>query len=87
MTPLSSQNRLRILRKERGLTLLQVSEATGLAFSTLHAAETSEREVTLRIALRLAQFYGLPLNNIWQPLYEQICQEAPTSEPSPAESK
>jgi putative transcriptional regulator len=69
------QNRLRHLRKEYGLSVEQVSEATGLSYSTLYAIETTEREVTLSTAFKLARFYGLPLENIWQPLYEQLCQE------------
>jgi transcriptional regulator with XRE-family HTH domain len=40
------QNRLRSLRREYGLTVEQVSNATGLSFSTLYAIDTTEREVT-----------------------------------------
>ena len=52
-----------------------------MPLTTLQALETTEREVTLGLALRLAQFYGLPLDNIWQPLYDRICQEVA---PAPA---
>ena len=69
------QNRLRSLRKESGLTVEQVSNATGLSYSSLYEIETTERNVTLNTAFRLSQFYGLSLENIWQPLYDQICQE------------
>ncbi len=49
-------HRLRTLRTQRGLTLRQVSERTGLAISTLHEIEKREREVTLTTALKLACF-------------------------------
>jgi DNA-binding XRE family transcriptional regulator len=61
--------------------LQQVSEGTGLSISTLHAIENEqEREATLATAFKLARFYGLTVEKIWQPLYEQICQEADESQ-------
>lgn len=75
--PRKIQNHLRTLRAQRGLTLQQVSEGTGLSISTLHAIENEqEREATLATAFKLARFYGLSVEKIWQPLFEQICQEA-----------
>ena len=75
--PRKVQNHLRSLRAERGLTLQQVSEGTGLSISTLHAIENEqEREATLATAFKLAHFYGLSVEKIWQPLFQQICQEA-----------
>jgi len=69
-------NRLRRLRAEYGLTLEQVSQATGLSFSTLHAVENQERgDMRLGTAFRLAHFYGLSVAEIWQPLYDQVCEE------------
>jgi putative transcriptional regulator len=69
--------RLRTLRTQRGLTLKKISEGTGLAISTLHEIEKHERDVTLTTAFRLARFYGMPVAEIWRPLFQQICQEAP----------
>jgi len=69
---------MRTLRTQRGLTLEQISERTGLSVSTLHEIEKHEREVTLTIAFRLACFYGLPVAEIWWPLFLQICDTAPT---------
>jgi transcriptional regulator with XRE-family HTH domain len=65
---------LRTLRTERGLTLKQVSEGTGLSVSTLHAIEKG-RPATLITAFKLSHFYGLSVENIWEPLFQQICQE------------
>jgi transcriptional regulator with XRE-family HTH domain len=69
------QNRLRSLRAKRGLTLERLSQATGVSLSTLHAIENDERrDILLGTAFRLAQFYGLPVETLWEPLYDQICQ-------------
>lgn len=86
MTHLSPQNRLRVLRKECGLTLEQVSQATGLAFQLVRSAETKGTDIKLGTAFRLAQFYGLPLENIWQPLYGRISGEVtPSLQPASKE--
>jgi transcriptional regulator with XRE-family HTH domain len=75
------ENRLRTLRKEHGLTLEQLSQATGLNPSTLHANEAGGRDISLANALRLACFYGLSLEDVWRPLWERICDEvAPAPE-------
>jgi DNA-binding XRE family transcriptional regulator len=80
--PRKIQNHLRTLRSQRGLTLQQVSEGTGLSISTLHAIENEqEREATLATAFKLARFYGLSVEKIWQPLFEQICHEADENQP------
>ncbi len=68
---------LRTLRTQRGLTLRQISERTGLSVSTLHEIEKHEREVTLTTAFKLAHFYSMPVAEIWRPLFQRICQEAP----------
>ncbi len=76
------QHHLRRLRTQRGLTLKQISDGTGLSISTLHAIEKQEREPTLTSAFKLAHYYGLPVADIWQPLFGQICREVPAGEPS-----
>lgn len=73
--PREVQHCLRTLRAQRGLTLKQISDSTGLSISTLHAVEKQEREVTLRTAFKLAHFYGLSVADIWQPLFHQIERE------------
>lgn len=68
------QNHLRRLRLEYGLTLEQVSYATGISASSIQALENDRREVMLRTAMKLARFYRLPLDEIWRPLYEAVCR-------------
>lgn len=76
-SPRKLEHRLRALRAECGLTLKQLSQATGLAVSTLHSIEKQERQATLATAFKLAHYYGLTVANIWQPLFRQICGQAP----------
>lgn len=75
-----AQHRLRTLRAERGLTLRQISSGTGLSVSTLHAVEKQQREVTLTTAFKLAHYYGMPVADIWRPLFRQIGREMAGSE-------
>jgi transcriptional regulator with XRE-family HTH domain len=70
-------HRLRTLRTQRGLTLRQISERTGLSVTTLHEIEKHERKVSLMTALKLGHFFDMPVAEIWRPLFQQICEEAP----------
>jgi len=77
------KNRLRDLRKQSGLTLEQLAHTTGISASTIRALEADKGEVKLGTALRLAQFYGLPLENIWGVMYDEIRQQVtPASRPT-----
>jgi transcriptional regulator with XRE-family HTH domain len=49
------------LRKSRGLTLKQVSEATGLAIGHLSDMEHGRGNPALNILVQLAAFYGVAL--------------------------
>jgi transcriptional regulator with XRE-family HTH domain len=50
--------RLRALRKQRGLTLADLSAATGTSESTLSRLESGGRRPTLELLLPLARVYG-----------------------------
>ncbi|MFF5991825.1 helix-turn-helix domain-containing protein [Prauserella flavalba] len=56
--------RLRALRKRRGLTLAQLSAATGTSESTLSRLESGGRRPTLELLLPLARVYGVPLDDL-----------------------
>ncbi|MEO3752468.1 XRE family transcriptional regulator [Streptomyces sp. B6B3] len=56
--------RLRALRKRRGLTLAEVSAATGTSESTLSRLESGGRRPTLELLLPLARLYGVPLDEL-----------------------
>jgi transcriptional regulator with XRE-family HTH domain len=56
--------RLRALRRQRGMTLADVSAATGTSESTLSRLESGGRRPTLELLLPLARVYGVPLDDL-----------------------
>jgi transcriptional regulator with XRE-family HTH domain len=56
--------RLRALRTERGSTLGEVAEATGISVSTLSRLESGGRRPTLELLLPLARVYGVALDDL-----------------------
>lgn len=56
--------RLRALRRERGVTLAQLGETTGISSSTLSRLESGQRKPTLELLLPLAKTYGVPLDEL-----------------------
>lgn len=56
--------RLRAVRERRGVTLADVSCATGISPSTLSRIETGRRKPTLEMVLQLAKEYGLALDKL-----------------------
>ncbi len=56
--------RLRGLRSERGSTLAEVAEATGISTSTLSRLESGQRKPTLELLLPLARQYQVALDDL-----------------------
>jgi transcriptional regulator with XRE-family HTH domain len=56
--------RLRALRRQRGATLAQLSQATGISVSTLSRLESGQRKPTLELLLPLATAHQVPLDEI-----------------------
>ncbi|WP_119726969.1 helix-turn-helix domain-containing protein [Thermomonospora amylolytica] len=56
--------RLRALRRDRGITLADLSETTGISVSTLSRLESGGRRPTLELLLPLARAYGVPLDEL-----------------------
>jgi transcriptional regulator with XRE-family HTH domain len=56
--------RLRGIREERGLTLVQASDETGISKSTLSRLENGQRRPTLELLLLLAWTYRVPLDDL-----------------------
>ncbi|MFE4512728.1 helix-turn-helix domain-containing protein [Kitasatospora sp. NPDC056783] len=56
--------RLRAARERRGVTLTDVSRATGVSLSTLSRIETGRRNPTLEVLLRLATAYDTSLDEL-----------------------
>jgi transcriptional regulator with XRE-family HTH domain len=56
--------RLRGIREQRGLTLVQASAETGISKSTLSRLENGQRRPTLELLLPLAWTYRVPLDDL-----------------------
>src|SRR5262245_64281927 len=56
--------RLRALRREREITLADLSEATGISVSTLSRLESGTRRPTLELLLPLARAHGVTLDEL-----------------------
>ena len=56
--------RLRALRQERGSTLSELSEETGISVSTLSRLEQGQRRPTLELLLPLARVHQVPLDEL-----------------------
>ena len=57
-------SRLRRIRDQRGLTLIQVSDRTGISKRTLSRLETGQRGLSLELLLPLAQVYRVPIDDL-----------------------
>jgi transcriptional regulator with XRE-family HTH domain len=60
------RNRLRELRRKRNLTLGQVATAVGISFQHLSYAERTGRRIGLDAWLKLARFYELPVEELFE---------------------
>jgi transcriptional regulator with XRE-family HTH domain len=66
-------HQLRAVRKERGFSLGQVAEATGVSRSFLSLVETGRSDITLGRLMRLVQFYEIRISD--------LLPEPPTADP------
>ena len=60
--------RIRTLRKERGLSLEQVSAKSGVALATLSRIENGRGSGTFRTHQKIAEAFGLPLPDLYRDL-------------------
>jgi transcriptional regulator with XRE-family HTH domain len=56
--------RLRAARLERGATLAELAESTGISVSTLSRLESGQRKPTLELLLPLARAHQMPLDEL-----------------------
>ena len=56
--------RLRMLRQQRGTTLAELAEETGISVSTLSRLEAGQRRPTLELLLPLARAHQVPLDEL-----------------------
>ena len=69
--------RLPVLRAERGLSRQEVADAVGVHYQTIGYLERGEYSPSLTLALRIAGFFGLPVEAIFsldpmKPLSERL---------------
>ena len=58
-------NRMALLRAEQGVTRRQLADALGVHYQTVGYLERGEYNPSLRLALRIAEFFELPVEVIF----------------------
>lgn len=58
-------NRLRVLRADRGVSRQQLAEAVAVNHQTIGYLERGEYNPSLELALKLSDFFGLPVEAIF----------------------
>ena len=58
-------NRLAVLRAERQLSRQELADAIGVHYQTIGYLERQEYSPTLALALRIAQFFELPVEAVF----------------------
>ncbi|NPA76562.1 MAG: helix-turn-helix transcriptional regulator [Candidatus Diapherotrites archaeon] len=61
------KNRLRELRQELGITQEELAEALGVTRQTIIAIEKGKYDPSLRLAFKIAQFFGKRIEEIFEP--------------------
>lgn len=66
------RNRIRELRKERGLSQAEVAAALGVSRQTVISIENGRYLPSLPLAFRIARYFGSPLESIFASDDEQL---------------
>jgi DNA-binding XRE family transcriptional regulator len=90
-------NRIAVLRAERGISRQELADAMDVNYQTIGFLERGDYSPSLKLALSLAEYFGLPVEAIFskqpfQPLSEQVYgrgaeQHASESPALPEENK
>ena len=74
-------NRIALLRAEQGVTRRELADALGVHYQTVGYLERGEYNPSLHLALRIAEFFGLPLEVVFStrpfPRISDVAREAP----------
>ena len=78
-------NRVRLLRQDRGLSRKEMADALGINHRTLGYVERQDYRISLELAFRISNFFGLPLETVFaqEPfptLSEQLARSVRTRE-------
>jgi putative transcriptional regulator len=58
-------NRIALLRAEQGVSRRQLAEALGVHYQTVGYLERGEFNPSLHLALRIADFFGVPVETVF----------------------
>ena len=58
-------NRLKVLRAERDWSQLDLAERLGVSRQSVNAIETGKYDPSLPLAIRIADLFGLPIEEIF----------------------
>ena len=58
-------NRIALLRAEQGVTRRELADALGVHYQTIGYLERGEYSPSLHLALRIAEFFDLPVETIF----------------------
>lgn len=61
------KNQIKVLRAERDWSQSELAERLGVSRQTVHAVETSKYDPSLPLAFKLAQVFGLRIEEIFEP--------------------
>lgn len=78
-------NRIALLRAEQGVTRRQLADALGVHYQTVGYLERGEYNPSLHLALRIAEFFGLPVETIFSTEPFPRISDLPRA-PAPAEA-
>jgi DNA-binding XRE family transcriptional regulator len=78
-------NRLPVLRAERGLTRQDLAAALDVSYQTIGYLERNEFNPSLDLALRISEFFALPIEAIFSRQPFAPLSEAVYSRPRPQE--
>lgn len=59
------KNRLRVLRAERGWSQGELAKRIGVSRQAVNALETDKHDPSLRLAYRISEVFGLPVEAIF----------------------
>lgn len=61
------KNRLRVLRAERKWSQGELSQLLGVSRQAVNAIETEKHDPSLELAFKIAQLFGKPIEEIFEP--------------------
>lgn len=70
------RNRLRVLRAERAWSQADLAERLGVSRQTINSIETGKYDPSLPLAFKIAQVFGLAIEQIFEPEHDVQAQAA-----------